>query len=412
MLARRDAALRLQKMMLVASLAIPVTIFSYASWIAYNNAFTHADEQLTTRLGIVSEHALKTFQTVDLTFTSVDAIVGGMTDDQIRASQQDLHDKLSKLEKEINAIDGILIIDRNGKTLVSSALYPVPDRAGVADRDYFLAQKDRDAGTYVGEVLQPRVRKGPFFGVSRRRPLANGEFNGIIMVSVTPTVFSEFYKQLADDSETGFSLARRDGAILARYPAPSGGVNRFGPNSGFMRNVTERPGGGIVTSDNSLDGVTRRIGYRQLGYADLYVSGGVNTHVIIAEWLRTITAHLYFGAPATIVLFALVLATMSRTREFYAEAARREAAEQALRQAQKMEAVGQLTGGVAHDFNNLLTIIIGNIGIAKRGVVEARAERALANALTGAERAAQLTQRLLAFSRLQPLNPKRWTPTN
>jgi len=105
------------------------------------------------------------------------------------------------------------------------------------------------------------------------------------------------------------------------------------------------------------------------------------------------------------VLFSLVMMTMARTREFYAEGERRELAEQALRQAQKMEAVGQLTGGVAHDFNNLLTIIIGNIGIAKRGVVEARAERALNNALTGAERAAQLTQRLLAFSRLQPLNP-------
>jgi signal transduction histidine kinase len=117
-------------------------------------------------------------------------------------------------------------------------------------------------------------------------------------------------------------------------------------------------------------------------------------------------SHLIFGIPATLFLFGLVLLTMRRTQAFYAESERRELAEQALRQAQKMEAVGQLTGGVAHDFNNLLTIIIGNLGIAKRGVVEARAERALNNALVGAERAAQLTQRLLAFSRRQPLNPR------
>ena len=87
----------------------------------------------------------------------------------------------------------------------------------------------------------------------------------------------------------------------------------------------------------------------------------------------------------------------------------REQAEEALRQAQKMEAVGQLTGGIAHDFNNLLTIITGNIDAARRHLgdaAEARVQRALGNALVGAERAATLTQRLLAFSRRQPLAPK------
>jgi CheY-like chemotaxis protein len=82
------------------------------------------------------------------------------------------------------------------------------------------------------------------------------------------------------------------------------------------------------------------------------------------------------------------------------------AAEDTLRQSQKMEAVGQLTGGVAHDFNNLLTIIIGNLEIALRKGVGERVERVLNNALTGAQKAAQLTQRLLAFSRRQPLDPK------
>jgi PAS domain S-box-containing protein len=87
-------------------------------------------------------------------------------------------------------------------------------------------------------------------------------------------------------------------------------------------------------------------------------------------------------------------------------------AEAALRQAQKMEAVGQLTGGIAHDFNNLLTIILGNLDAAKRHLgdnAEARITRAIGNALVGANRAATLTQRLLAFSRRQPLAPK---PTN
>ena len=89
----------------------------------------------------------------------------------------------------------------------------------------------------------------------------------------------------------------------------------------------------------------------------------------------------------------------------------RQRAEDALRQAQKMEAVGQLTGGIAHDFNNLLTVVTGNIDMAARslaatGAQDVRAQRALENAMKGAERAASLTQRLLAFSRRQPLAPK------
>lgn len=91
------------------------------------------------------------------------------------------------------------------------------------------------------------------------------------------------------------------------------------------------------------------------------------------------------------------------------EVAERREAEDALRQAQKMEAVGQLTGGIAHDFNNLLTVIIGNIDTVIRRMdlsQDPRTLRSLENALKGAERAASLTQRLLAFSRRQPLEPK------
>ena len=84
--------------------------------------------------------------------------------------------------------------------------------------------------------------------------------------------------------------------------------------------------------------------------------------------------------------------------------------EEALRQAQKMEAVGQLTGGIAHDFNNLLTGITGSLELLNKRVAAGRTEgleRYTAAAMTSAQRAAALTQRLLAFARRQPLDPKR-----
>ena len=93
------------------------------------------------------------------------------------------------------------------------------------------------------------------------------------------------------------------------------------------------------------------------------------------------------------------------------EIERRSEAEEALRQSQKMETVGQLTGGIAHDFNNLLQIVSGNLDILCRKMPDdaARLRRYAERAMVGASRAATLTQRLLAFSRRQPLAPK---PTN
>ena len=84
----------------------------------------------------------------------------------------------------------------------------------------------------------------------------------------------------------------------------------------------------------------------------------------------------------------------------------REEAQEALRQSQKMEAMGQLTGGVAHDFNNLLTPIVGSLDmLQRRGLGGEREQRLISGAMQSAERAKTLVQRLLAFARRQPLQP-------
>jgi signal transduction histidine kinase/ActR/RegA family two-component response regulator len=86
------------------------------------------------------------------------------------------------------------------------------------------------------------------------------------------------------------------------------------------------------------------------------------------------------------------------------EVGERERAQAALVQAQKMEAVGQLTGGIAHDFNNLLTVIFGNLELIQRRTTDERTAKLAGYARQAADRAARLTHQLLAFSRSQRLN--------
>jgi PAS domain S-box-containing protein len=93
-----------------------------------------------------------------------------------------------------------------------------------------------------------------------------------------------------------------------------------------------------------------------------------------------------------------------RTAELMKEVAAREKAQEQLRQAQKMETIGQLTGGVAHDFNNLLMAVMGNLDLLRKRIPDdPRLHRLIDGALQGAERGASLTQRLLAFARQQDL---------
>ncbi len=107
----------------------------------------------------------------------------------------------------------------------------------------------------------------------------------------------------------------------------------------------------------------------------------------------------------------------ARTRELEAENEARARAEELLRQSLKMEAVGQLTGGVAHDFNNLLTVIQGGLEMIGRQAANLEASPGVSRivrgkdmALEGVRRAARLTERLLAFARQQPLAPKALDP--
>jgi len=163
-----------------------------------------------------------------------------------------------------------------------------------------------------------------------------------------------------------------------------------------------------------MDGAHRLVAYKRLPLVPVYVTAGIDHETVRAKWLAGFGRHLIFGVPATLAFFLLTLFALRYTTagsraldSLRLEVQRREATEAQLRQAQKMDAIGRLTGGVAHDFNNLLTIILGNLERAGRWLTGAdpRVGASIERAMEGATRAAKLTQRLLAFSRQQPLEP-------
>jgi signal transduction histidine kinase len=128
-----------------------------------------------------------------------------------------------------------------------------------------------------------------------------------------------------------------------------------------------------------------------------------------AVLLASLILVIAFGALALFDARRRVVALQQSNTRLRNEAAERLAAENQVRQLQKMEAVGQLMGGIAHDFNNMLAIVIGSLELARRrlaGTEHPAVLKCIDNAAEGANRAATLTARLLAFSRQQPLEPR------
>ncbi|CAN5368777.1 hypothetical protein BH10PSE6_BH10PSE6_29940 [soil metagenome] len=232
-------------------------------------------------------------------------------------------------------------------------------------------------------------------------------------VSIPPSYFTTQFSQISEARSYTASIVRADGEILARFPAIAGRSRRLAGDSGFMRAIAAEPaGGGYTTERSGFDGVSRIFTYRKLPDQPIYVALGVAQASIRDAWIGRMASHLIFGIPATLCLVLLaILASRRAVQESAAlaqlrdEQARRVSVEESLRQAQKMNAVGQLTAGIAHDFNNLLTGIGGAVEMVKRRTAQPSPEvtRFLDLARNGVARAATLTQRLLAFSRQQPL---------
>ena len=400
-------SLRLLQWMMAASLALPIALFAFASAVSWVSIRDTADREIERTLDVAHEHALKVFETIDRSLSEINEIIRGIPDADIKSREEALHSRLKRLADSLPQMKSMWIFDAQGRALVNSLVLPAPD-IDFSDRNYFKAHVERDIGIFIGEALKPRppYQGAAFFGVSRRRQTDDGSFAGVIQASVLPEYFENFYARIGHDAGSFFALGLTDGTVLARFPVLDRDF-RLDPNGAVGQKLAADPKAGLVTVTSPADGIERRLGYQRLAAYPVYISAGLETSAIRSRWLATIGQHLIFGLPATALLFFILALALRRTRRLHAEAARRMEAEEALKHGQRLEALGQLTGGVAHDFNNLLTVIRASVDMLRRPHLPEERRLRYVDAISDTvSRSAKLTAQLLAFARRQTLKPE------
>ena len=405
---------------LLLGLFIPLLVGAGFAWHEYQQSLDEASDNGSRSAVALEEHATNVLDTHWLILRQLESQTRDRTWEQIGGDAH-LKKSLGDLARDFGQVGLIGLADADGRLWLSSSDGPTPTMS-VADRDYFQAHKNGTvSGLFVGEPFNNKRTGARQFGISVARKTATGAFDGVFFTAVPLDYFVSFWRQFAPSAGHVIPLVRSDGAVLVRYPSLMA-LRPMKPDGPFMTNV-RKSHQGIYTAVSETDGVERINAYSQVKDYPLYVSYSVDKEVALRGWReRAIpAAALSVLISATLVALGLLVMRQSQqerraagrwrevARHLEHEVARREEAEEAMRQGRKLEAIGQLAGGIAHDFNNLLAGISGNLHLMRYRLEQGRTEelpRYIATAESVIDKASSMTQRLLAFSRRQTLDPR------
>ena len=259
----------------------------------------------------------------------------------------------------------------------------------VYDSQIYKTQKVKEV-TVQAEILAASVTAPLVF----EDPEATQEYLGALQANPEIDGAAVYDKS----GRTVAALARDDTRPVPKQAPPEQSV--FEDN--FLT-VTLR-----IMQDNRVVGTVYLRAQTEPLFRRLTRYGGILLLLIMASLVVAVLATAHTALTRANAQLKTRAAQLAATNDrLLVEIQEREKAEDALRQAQKMEAVGQLTGGIAHDFNNMLAVIVGNLSLLLRRAAQGKTDltKYAEGALEGASRGARLTQQLLAFSRQAPLAP-------
>ncbi|MES2978117.1 MAG: ATP-binding protein [Pseudomonadota bacterium] len=394
-------------------IVLPLLVFLAVGAYRYQQMRDEAEVRLDRALRVAREHALKILDTNDIVLDRVLDIVGTADAAAIAGREPELHLKLKALSRDKPQIQSIWLWDADGKPLVTNRVSPVPPLLDVADRSYYRYHQARSGGLHISEPMKGRTTQDDFIVISRGRYSAPGDFAGMVSIGLSPTYLASFHRDLvADEPGLAVTMLREDGTIISRYPALPSAPPALAQSSPVMTKIRAGQAVGTANGVSSVDGRERLLSYSKVGNYPVYIGTGMDIGEIQQRWLREMAWLAAFGLPPLLGLFLTARIALGRTREalksarrLNEETATRRRAEEALLQAQKLEALGRLTGGVAHDFNNALMVISNNLFLLKRKHPQADGPQ-IESIGRAVGSATKLTRQLLAFSRRQALLPE------
>ena len=394
-----------------ASLVVPLLLLGLFAWQSWGGALRDAEAQADRQARVMAEHMRALLQVHELAVTRIAARLAAGNPDPLPDARA-VHDLLTRFVGDSPDIAAISVAGPGGELVAVSTAHPPPP-VTLADRDYFRSARGGEE-LVIGAPVVGRVTGAPTLPVARRVAGGGGAFGGVVVSGVALRPLEAFFSTLGGAPGWSVTVARADGRVLMRLPVVTTGVEMLSRDSGFMRTIAARPDGGTYRTLSELDRVERLHVVRPVADHDMHVSLGVSMDAVFQTWLRAVGPMAAVALLGGASLLAMALLAIRRARgeaasveRWQQEVARRGAAEAALAQAQKLEAVGQLTGGVAHDVNNHLQVIAANLQLLKGSPrLDATDHVRVDSAQAGVERAASLTGKLLSFARKQPLEPR------
>ncbi|KAA2211777.1 hybrid sensor histidine kinase/response regulator [Teichococcus oryzae] len=405
-----------RRRLLTAAIAIPALVFAAAA--AWNRAEVLRDgTDAVTRTAIVMhEHAAKVFDTADLILAHVDDRTRTMSREEIAKPETSAF--LMRTIAPLRQVVSVWITDADG--FMQAGSQPWGNERRILERPFFKAHRDDPGpGTRISSRFVGRATNTASFAVSQQRFSSDGRFAGIIHVALSPEYFENFYKEVVPPFTHAAALARSDGSVLAREPRnPDGQAMVYGEDHPFRAAMRQGEKAGLhrATLANGKEVI---FAYRQVGSRPAYVTYAADSEALLHRWRHNLVT---YGIVALAASLALILVSQFTLRRIQAERAalrlaateseRRRAMEERLGQTQKMEALGQLAGGVAHDFNNSAAIVLAGLELLQKrhGALLAsggeEVHQLVSGIREGAERGASVTRRLLTFSRREELRAR------